>query len=207
MQAPALDPFVPLKDYLAFEETSSVKHEYWNGHVIAMSGGSPRHADLIGNVTASFITRLRGKRCRGSSNEQRIRIEASDVEFYPDFVVKCPPEKYSDLDPDALINPALIVEVLSPSSEMKDRGEKFQQYSSIPELRDYILVSQERLLVEHFTRGEGATWILRRYNLRGDSLFLPHLEIEVPLDEIYEGMDLPSGLVTLQSQPELETST
>lgn len=210
MQAPALDPFVSLEEYLAFEETSEVKHEYWNGHVVEASGGTPRHADLIGNIAASFIPRLRGKRCRGSSSEQRIRVEKSNVLFYPDFVVKCPPEKYSELDPNALVNPALVVEVLSPTSEKKDRGTKFEQYSLIPELRDYILVSQERILVEHFARGPentaGDEWILRRYNVREAFLRFPHLEIEVPLDEIYEAMDLPSGLVAVENDSPPGTS-
>ena len=206
MQAPALDPFVSLEEYLAFEEISEVKHEYWNGTIVEASGGTPRHADLIANVTASFIPRLRGKPCRGSSSEQRIRVEKSNVLFYPDFVVKCPPEQYSEVDPNALTNPALVVEVLSPTSEKKDRASKFEQYSLIPELRDYILVSQERILVEHFTRGQGSEWILRRYNEREDRLVLPNLDIEVPLEEIYEGMDLPAGLLALQAKPESENS-
>jgi len=206
MQAPALDPFVSLEDYLAFEEISPVKHEYWNGYVVEASGGTPRHADLIANVAATFVLRLRGKPCRGSSSEQRIRVEKSNVLFYPDFVVKCPPEKYSLLDPNALLNPALVVEVISPTSEKKDRVTKFEQYSLIPELRDYILVSQDRILVEHFARGQGDEWILRRYNAREDLISLPHLEIEVPLEEIYEGMDLPSGLLALHGKAETEIS-
>jgi Uma2 family endonuclease len=157
---------------------------------------------LIANVTASFVTRLRGHRCRGSSGEQRIRVEASDVEFYPDFVVKCPPEEYSDLDPHALTNPVLVVEVLSPGSEKNDRGEKFEQYSRIPELRDYILVAQDKIAVDHFRRVEDEQWILRRYTSREENLVLANLEIEVPLDEIYDRLDLPSGPTALrQSEP------
>ena len=102
------------------------------------------------------------------------------------------------------------MEVLSPTSEKKDRGAKFEQYALIPELRDYILVSQERILVEHYTRGHkktsGDEWILRRYNVREAFLKFPHLEIEVPLDEIYEAMDLPSGLVAVEADPQLKRS-
>ena len=193
MQAVAIEQFITLGEYLAAEETALEKHEYWAGRVYAMSGGTPRHAELIGNVTASFITRLRGHCCRGASSDQRIRIETSDVEFYPDFVVKCPPEKYSSLDPHALTNPVLVVEVLSPNSEKDDRGEKFEQYSLVPELRDYILVAQDKVLVDHFRRGENGEWILHRYNRREDLLKVANLEIEVPLDEIYDGINLPSG--------------
>jgi Uma2 family endonuclease len=206
MQAPQLNPFVSFADYLAFEENSEVKHEFWNGIVFECSGGTPRHADLIFNVSAAFAPRLRGHRCRGSSSEQRIRIEENNVSFYPDFVIKCPPEKYSPLDPNALTNPVLVAEVLSPNSEKHDRGAKFEQYALIPELRDYLLVSQERILVEHFARGQNDEWILRRYNEREDVIAFPHLEIEVPLDEIYNAMDLPSGLIALQREIETELS-
>lgn len=205
MQAPQLDSFVSLEEYLAVEEVSEVKHEYWNGRVFECSGGTPRHADLIFNVAAAFAPRLRGHRCRGSSSDQRIRIDESNVSFYPDFVIKCPPEKYSEKDKNALTNPALVVEVLSPGSEKEDRGVKFEQYALIPELRDYLLVSQERILVEHYSRGENDTWILRRYNERADTIAFPHLEIEVPLDEIYDGLDLPAGLVALRNESDAET--
>jgi Uma2 family endonuclease len=210
MQALVKEELVSLEEYIALDEASPVKLEYWAGRVfekdgaeigsdLSMAGGTPTHTDLIGNVTAAFVSRLRGKRCRGSSSEQRIRIEASDVEFYPDFVVKCPPEQYSPLDPHALSNPALIVEVLSPGSEKDDRGEKFKQYSLIPELHDYLLISQDKVLVEHFQRGQQDEWILRRFNAREDVVPLPHLEIEVPLSEIYDGLDLPSGFVITRS--------
>jgi Uma2 family endonuclease len=192
--AQTTEPLVSLQEYLAAEESSEIKHEYWAGRVFAMAGGTPRHADIIHNVSVAFGPHLRGHRCRGSSGEQRIRIEESDVEVYPDFVVKCPPEQYSALDPHALTNPALVVEVLSPGSEKDDRGEKFEQYSKIPELKDYLLVSQDKVLVEHFQRGEGDEWILRRYLHKEDVLPIPNLEIEVPIAEIYEGHDLPSGL-------------
>lgn len=193
------EELVTLDEYLAAEETALEKHEYWAGRVFTMSGGTPRHADLIANVTIALGSRLRGHRCRGSSSDQRIRIEETDVEFYPDFVVKCPPEKYSDLDRHALINPVLVVEVLSPGTEKSDRAEKFEQYSLIPELRDYILVSQDRIAVEHFRRSNGEEWILRRYASRDDKLALSNLDIEVPLDEIYEGLELPNSLKLFKS--------
>lgn len=202
MQALAQEQFVTLQEYLAAEEVALEKHEYWAGRVYAMAGGTAHHADLIFNVSLAFGTKLQGHRCRGSSSEQRIRVEKSDVEFYPDFVIKCPPEQYSQHDRHALINPALVVEVLSPSSARADRGEKFEQYSRIPELRDYILVAQDRVFVEHYRRGEGETWILHRYHEREDVLPVGNLEIEVPLAEIYEGIDVPSGAQAMRGQAE-----
>ena len=188
---------VSIEEYLAAEEVSEYKHEYHDGYIYAMAGGTPRHADVIGNVIAAFIVQLRGHRCRGSSGEQRIHVEKSNRLLYPDFVVKCPPEKYSPRDKDALTNPALVVEVLSPGTSDYDHVGKFELYAQIPELRDYVLVEQSRILVEHYQRGEGESWILRRYNMREDALKIPNLEIEVPLDEIYEGIEVPSGLLPL----------
>jgi Uma2 family endonuclease len=191
---------ISLQEYLAAEEKSDVRHEYWAGRVYAMAGSSRQHAQVAFNFSGSLYMRLRGKRCRGASNDQRVRIEATDVIVYPDVSVVCLPERYSEVDPNALLNPALIVEVLSPSTERHDRNEKFEHYSLIPELRDYILVSQERIFVEHFQRADDGAWILRRYNRREDILKLENIEIEVPLEEIYDGLDLPSGLVKIDDQ-------
>ncbi len=184
-----------LEEYLAMEEASPTRHEYHAGVIYAMAGGSVPHAQITFNVCGTLFNLLKGKRCRGGSSDQRIRIEAANVSLYPDAIVVCPPEQTAQNDPHALVNPALIVEVLSPSSENYNRNEKFELYAQIAELRDYLLVSQDRVLVEHFQRAENDGWLLRRFNRREDILRLDNLEIEVPVDEIYEGLDLPSGLV------------
>ena len=198
---PAADDFVTLPQYLAREEKSEVKHEYHAGQVRAMAGGSPRHAQIGFNLAGSFFKRLQGKRCRGASGDQRIRIEAADRNLYPDLTIVCPPEKYSQNDPHALINPVLIIEVLSSTTQEYDRTEKFDFYAQIPELQHYVLVSQERVLVEHFQRAEDG-WLLRRFNSREDVVTFSDLEIEVPLSEIYDGVDVPSGLLVISAPNE-----
>lgn len=190
--------FVTLPEYLAMEEKSLVKHEYHTGQVRAMSGGSPRHAQIGFNLAGSFFKHLQGKPCRGANGDQRIRIEAADRELYPDLVVACPPERYSENDPHALVNPILIIEVLSPSTQEFDRNEKFDFYAQIPELQHYVLVSQERVLVEHFQHAEGG-WLLRRFNQREEIVTFSDLEIEIPLAEIYDGVDVPSGLLMMSA--------
>lgn len=188
---------ITVAEYLAQEETALEKHEYADGRIYAMAGGSPTHADIMANVTVAIGTRLRGHRCRGASAEQRIKIEAASCWTYPDFVVKCPPDRYAEDDRHALTNPALIVEVLSPSTENYDRNAKFSLYGRIPELHDYLLVSQDRVLVDHFARGKEDSWILRRLAQREDVLHLAELEIEMPVGEFYERLDVPEGLLFL----------
>ena len=197
MNAPAVvEQFIPLSEYLALEAASDGKHEYWQGRIYAMAGGSPAHAQLGFNASVAIGRRLQGKRCRGASGDQRIRIEVTGLSTYPDAVVFCPPARYDEHDPQALVNPVLIVEVLSPSTEKYDRGDKFGHYAHIPELQDYILISQDRVFVEHFQRSEGTSneWKMHRFVLRADQIQLPNLEILVPLTEIYDGLEVPEGL-------------
>ena len=158
-----------------------------------MSGGTPRHADVIHNISGAFYNALRGHRCRGSSSEQRVYVEATGISTYLDFLIKCPPERYAEQDANALVNPALIVEVLSPSSASYDRGDKFLHYTQIPELRDYIFVAQDRVHVEHFSRS-GNDWLLRRYFQREHKMQLDNLEIKIALSAIYDGINVPPGL-------------
>jgi len=209
--------FITRAEYLALEEVATEKHEYFNGQIFAlgsgtplhadvtaMAGGTPRHADIIANVSGSFFGALRGHSCRPSSSDQRVHIEATGLDTYPDFIIKCPPERYAPDDKNALCNPALVVEVLSPSTASFDRGDKFLHYAQIPELNDYILVSQDRVHVEHFSR-DGNNWLLRRYFLRKDVMKLDSLAIEIPIAEIYDGIEVPDGLLILHSPPEKST--
>jgi len=203
MSASPQEKWISREEYSASERTSPVKHEYYNGQIYAMAGGSPAHARLGFNISVAIGKRLQGKSCRGASSDQRVRIEASGLETYPDALVVCPPERYAEDDANVLLNPALIVEVLSPSTEAYDRGGKFGQYSQIDALRDYILVSQDRIGVEHFQRAAGGEWRFRRCTRREDALPLENLEITIPLEEIYEGLDVPSGLLMLHNAPDM----
>lgn len=205
MQALSQEKLVTLEEYLAAEESSSVRREYWAGRVFAMAGGSPTHAMIIFNLSRAFGNALDGHDCQGASNDQRVRIEAVDVELYPDLVIMCPPELYSERDPLALINPSLLVEVLSAGSEKDDRGKKLQQYSLIPSLRDYILVSQKKTLIEHYTREVSANgtlgrWSLTTYNFRNDAVSIESLGISIPLAIVYNNLDLPPGLTPMGGQ-------
>ncbi len=176
------------------EAASDVRHEYLNGRVYAMAGGTPTHSKIIFAFSTAIGVRLRGNPCSGSNSDQLVKIERTGLRTYPNILVSCPPEEYDAEEPNALLNPVLIVEVASPSTQNYDRTEKWDSYRRIPALRDYILVSSERVRVEHLHRNERDEWILWTGIELDSVLRVPDLGIEIPLDEIYEGLDLPSGL-------------
>ncbi len=182
------------EDYIAFEAKSDIKHEFIGGEIYAMSGGSPTHARLGFNAIAALGARLRGHRCRGASSDQRIKIENARDKVYADALIVCPPELYDETDKHALLNPKVVIEILSPSTEKRDRTGKFELYKKISSLTDYVLIEQDWIRVEHYRRAEGRLWTVETFNQRDQSLTFSDLEIELPLSEIYDGLDLPSGL-------------
>ncbi len=201
MQALA-QKFYSEEEYWAFEEHSSIKHEYWDGEIVAMSGGTATHSLMAMRIGASLTNQLRGKPCRAFGSDLRVKVQKSRKNFntYPDISIACPPfefeEKRSGVK-DTLLNPRVLIEVLSPSTEKFDRADKFDQYKLIESLTDYILVAQDRVRIEHYHRGEGQLWTVQSFNQRADSFALPELEILLSLEEIYEGLDVPEGLILL----------
>jgi len=158
-----------------------------------MAGGSPIHARLIANTLGAAVSRLRGQRCYAASSEQRIKVEQTGLITYPDVAIVCPPERYESLDPDTLLNPAVVVDVLSPTTEAYDRTVKYNHYRQIESLSHVILVSQDQVRVECFTRGADGDWTGEVYRTLDSSLRLPDLDLEVPLSEIYDRLNLPEG--------------
>lgn len=199
--------FYTEEEYLALEEKSETKHEYFNGRIypmqppldapaeiVAMSGGTNTHARISGQALASLISGLRGKPCRAVGSDQKVKIEASGMNTYPDVAVYCLDARFADEKGVTLLEPRVLVEVLSPSTEAYDRGDKFYQYKLIPTLCDYILIAQNRVRIEHFSRRD-ADWIMRVFIERGDVVALPSVDAKLPLAEVYEEIDVPSGLL------------
>jgi Uma2 family endonuclease len=141
MSASAHPTHYTLDEYLSFEASSNVKHEYLDGKIYAMAGGSPEHAALAAAVIGLLFPQLRSGRCRALDADLRVRVPATGLLTYPDVTVVCGPREVDAKDPLAVNNPTLIVEVLSPSTEEYDRGEKFKHYEQLPSLRQYVLVS------------------------------------------------------------------
>jgi len=186
-----------LEEFERFEEASPIKHEFWNGTLIAMAGGTNNHTIICGKIFAAAERALYRKPCRARTSEQRVRIGSANAEYYPDALIFCPPARLTGKGDRILLNPKVIFEVLSESTAEKDRGEKSLAYRSCPSITDYILVSQDRILVEHLRRVEGG-WFLQSFNSLEDSLAFPDLEIALPLSEIYDELELPSALFLVE---------
>lgn len=174
-------------EYLALEETAVEKSEYVDGQIQAMSGGSEPHASIPVNIGGELRTALRGRGCRVLSSDMKIR--AAGVYYYPDLSVVCGPSTYRGRSKYTVTNPLVVVEVLSPSTESKDRGEKFIRYQQIDTLRSYLLVSQTEPRVELFERGENGHWDYTMVAGLDSMIALPSLEITLALSEIYDQVE------------------
>jgi len=174
---------VSYAEYLAFERSAETKHEFIDGLVVAMAGGTPEHSRLAMNVGVALMTALRGRRCSAFSSDLRVHVPATGRSTYPDVTVVCDERRTAEVDPDAIVNPTVIVEVLSPTTEASDRGEKFSHYRRLESLQEYVLVSQDERRVEVYRR-EGDIWALRDYGA-GQEIELASLDAQISVDEIY----------------------
>lgn len=184
---------VSAADYLRFERDSIEKHEYHNGVVVAMAGGSPEHSLVIANASGEIRNRLKGGPCRVYDSNLRVLIARSRRYVYPDVSVICGPVEF---DPDddhrqTAVNPNLIVEVLSPSTEAYDRGEKLRHYLELPSLQEYVMISQHVPAIETIRRLPDGSWNLRLYQGTDAVARLTSIAIDLPLAEVYLGVQFP----------------
>jgi Uma2 family endonuclease len=171
------------EEYLTFERASDGKHEYYRGETFAMSGGTPAHSLIAMNLARELGNALRRSPCQVHSSDLRIRVSATGLYTYPDLSVVCGGLEFDDEHHDTLLNPRVIFEVLSPSTESYDRGKKFENYRMISSLMDYVLVRQDEAVVEHYARQQDG-WLLRTLRA-GDTLRLESIGCEAAVDEIY----------------------
>ncbi|NVB39478.1 Uma2 family endonuclease [Pseudenhygromyxa sp. WMMC2535] len=171
-------------EYLRLERGSDTKHEYLRGEVYAMAGGTPEHAALIAAVTIELGVALRDRACRVYGSDLRVRVQATDLSTYPDVSVVCGPLETADEDGDAALNPILIVEVLSDSTEAYDRGQKFAHYRRLPSLRHYVLVSQGEARLEVYSKGEDGAWIFTEAGA-GEAVELGAIGVSLEVDRVY----------------------
>ena len=184
--------FTP-EEYLRRERDSADKHEFYRGEVFAMAGGSARHSLITANVIRELGNRLKGSPCRVYDSNLRIRIPRTTLYTYPDASVVCRPEEFDPLDPkgETILNPTVLVEVLSPSTEAYDRGTKFENYQQIDALREYALVSQLAPRVETYLRQPDGTWLYSAATGLEASAGLAALKVQVELAELYAGVSFP----------------
>jgi len=171
-------------EYLAFERASDEKHEYIDGEIFAMSGGSYDHSLILANMVRRLGNALDGTRCVVHASEMRTYISTSRRYVYPDVLVVCGRPELRGNKRDILLNPRVIIEVLSPSTEDYDRGDKFTHYKTIPSLAHYVLASQDEKLVEVFTRQIDDSWTCVKYEA-GQKIALPAIECEIDVDQVY----------------------
>jgi len=173
------------EEYLKWEATQEMRHEYVDGDIVAMTGGSIPHNDIALNLYTSLRPHLRQRGCRVNVSDVKVQANQNSRYFYPDLVITCDPE---DLKSRQFIqNPKVIVEVLSPSTANYDRIEKFKYYRQIPSLQEYVLIDSESMSVEVYQRGEGKMWRYYEYT-NGDAIALQSIEFECPIELLYEGI-------------------
>jgi Uma2 family endonuclease len=184
------------EEYLNWELQQDVRHEYFEGEVVAMTGGTIPHNDIALNLYRAIYPHVRSRRCRTNVSDVKVCVTPT-VYFYPDLVVSCDER---DRNAVKLIeHPTLIVEVLSPSTEASDRGRKFNYYRSLETLQEYVLVSSEQISVECFRRGEGKLWLYAPYSA-GDTITLESIDWNCAIVQIYEDVQLVETAKTVESQ-------
>jgi len=171
-------------EYLAHEREASAKHELWRGETFAMAGASYAHNRIVANLLGVLYRVLAGGDCRPLPSDMKVHVPAREGFVYPDASIVCGAPRFYDETRDVLVNPALVFEVLSESTERFDRGQKFVGYRSISSLRELVLVSQHERRVEHYVRQSDDTWVLRE--CAGQGSFVVVAEGELPLAELYK---------------------
>jgi Uma2 family endonuclease len=183
--------FTP-EEYLALERQSEIRHEFLDGTVYAMAGESLAHSIICFNLGGTLHPQLRGTKCSGLSPNMKVRAGEAGLYAYPDLAVFCGEAFFHDRHGDVLLNPTVIFEVLSRSTQSYDRGEKFERYKSIETLRDYVLVSQDRPRLEHFSRQTDGTWSHAELDGTDAALALDSINCRVALADIYDRIDSPA---------------
>ena len=185
-------------EYLAIESTSEIRHEFLDGEMFAMSGGSLWHNLIKDNFARAVANRLSGGTCRVVTSDQRLKVDATGLYTYPDVLVFCGPPVMEDGVHHTLTNASLVAEVLSNSTEKYDRGIKFSHYRRLDTLQEYLLIAQDRFSVEVFQRQDAGSssagsdaWLLSAAAEREAEVRLSSLGITVPLAEIYAGVEFP----------------
>ena len=181
------------EEYLALERSCETKHEYYNGEIFAMGGASPQHVMIVTNLVGELYSQLKAGPCSLYSADLRVKVAPTGLYTYPDVIVLCDEPQFSDEQKDTLLNPALIIEVLSESTKDYDRGGKFEQYRTINSFVEYLLIAQDRPHAEHHVRQGDGSWILHETNSLEDTLQLKSVPCSLRLADIYNKIDFSSN--------------
>lgn len=185
-----VQPFITPEEYLALERLAESKSEYYAGAIFAMAGASRRHNLIAANVVASLHAQLRKRQCDVFPSDMRVKVSVTGMYTYPDVAVVCGQPRFDDQVQDTLLNPTLIVEVLSKTTAGYDHGEKFEHYRKLESFEEYLLISQERCYIEHFVRQADNRWLLSEYEQLQDAIELPSIGCHLALTDVYEKVDI-----------------
>ncbi|WP_129633776.1 Uma2 family endonuclease [Candidatus Oscillochloris fontis] len=178
-------------EYLEREHISTIKHEYYAGEIFAMSGASEAHNLIASNVNASIYAQTRGRGCRIYPSDMRIKVIKTGLYTYPDITVVCGQPEFAEAKKrDTLLNPTVIIEILSPSTERYDRGLKFQHYRTIESLKEYILIAQNTYHIERYIRHDPQMWILSEAIGIEATIRLESIQCGLALADVYELVEL-----------------
>lgn len=183
-------PYVTPVEYLALERQAETKSEYHDGEIVATAGASREHNVIVLNTGRELSAQLRGRPCEAYVNDMRVRIPARNIYTYPDLVVVCDEPQFEDAEVDTLLNPTVIIEVLSLSTERYDRGRKFAQYRTLPSLREYLLIAQDEYRIDYYRREADGNWFIGEAQGR-DAILTLAIGCTLALADIYERITLP----------------
>ena len=182
--------FTP-QEYLALERQAEYRSESFNGEISARAPASREHNLIAGNAARQLHSQLKGRPCETYQNDMRVRVSETGLYTYPDVVVVCGEPVFEDAEVDTLLNPTLIVEVLSTTTEAYDRGDKFEQYRTLASLQEYVLIAQDRYRVERFVRQADGQWLFSAANRLDQVVSLASIDCLLPLAEVYDRLELP----------------
>lgn len=178
-------------EYLSVERAAEDKNEYLDGEVVAMTGANRKHNLITVNITSEIGQQLKGRACEAYVSNMRVRVPSSRLYTYPDVVVVCEEPRFEDDHLDTLLNPTLLVEVLSDSTEKYDRGKKFGFYRTIESLSDYLLIAQDERRIEHYAKQPDGRWLLAEHSSPDDVVALDSISSRLVLREVYDKVALP----------------
>jgi Uma2 family endonuclease len=189
-------------EYLELERRAEFKSEFFDGEIFALSGGTPLHSQIATNLAAEFRNQLKAGSCVTYNSDLRLKVEVTGLVTYPDLSVVRGPLQFAAGTDDTVVNPTVVVEVLSDSTEAYDRGRKFENYRQMPSLREYLLVSQKEPHIEQFVRQENGQWLLREAVGLAATLALPSLEIPISLAEVFAGVEFVPAPIRARTPPD-----
>jgi Uma2 family endonuclease len=183
-------PRLTPEEYLALERTAVYKSEYYAGEIFAMAGARERHVSIVANLMYILVGQPKGRPCKAYANDMRLKVSPTGLYTYPDIMVVCGTPVFADEQKDTLLNPTVLMEVLSESTEAYDRGKKFEHYRTLASVSDYLLIAQDQHKIEHFMRQTDNRWLFVAYTNLDDVVEIASIACALPLRDVYDKVEL-----------------